>query len=208
MVGFVCLACIVQSSHPISPGAFTREPDKESLAMLLFSIGSRLQPAWSNVNSLVSQPDMLQNSAPIAKIKTKAKPKRVVEPQMMVADENSLGPAMLRRSMLAKVAIVAIAGLQAQAVAATDGDAAKGGKIFEGNCAACHVGGMNAIQPEKTLEKDALIQYLDGGLEPASIVKQVTGGKNAMPAFAERLSDEDIKNVAEYVYDQATNDKW
>jgi len=179
--------------------------------MLLFSIGSRLQPAWGNANSLVSQPDMLQNYA----FRTKAKPTRVVESQMLVADENSLGPPMLRRSMLAKAVIVAIASLQAQAVAAqaqavaaTDGDAAKGAKIFEGNCAACHVGGMNAIQPEKTLEKDALIQYLDGGLEPASIVKQVTGGKNAMPAFGERLSDEDIKNVAEYVYDQATNDKW
>ena len=33
----------------------------------------------------------------------------------------------------------------------------------------------------------------------AAVVKQVTNGKNAMPAFGGRLSDEDIANVASYV---------
>ena len=64
------------------------------------------------------------------------------------------------------------------------------------------------IQNEKTLRKEALEQYLAGGLKEASIVTQVTNGKNAMPAFGGRLDAEEIEDVAAYVYDQATNAKW
>lgn len=49
----------------------------------------------------------------------------------------------------------------------------------------------------------ALEEYLDGGANPASVVKQVTNGKNAMPAFGGRLSDDDIANVAAYVISTA-----
>ena len=55
------------------------------------------------------------------------------------------------------------------------------------------------IMPEKTLEKEALDQYLAGGRSEKSVVTQVTNGKNAMPAFGGRLSDEEIGNVAAYV---------
>ena len=53
--------------------------------------------------------------------------------------------------------------------------------------------------PEKTLEKAALDQYLAGGRKESSVVTQVTNGKNAMPAFGGRLSEDDIANVAAYV---------
>merc|ERR1719480_105608 len=79
------------------------------------------------------------------------------------------------------------------------GDVAAGEQIFNANCAACHAGGQNVIMPEKTLEKEALDQYLAGGRSEASVITQVTNGKNAMPAFGGRLSDEDIANVATYV---------
>lgn len=39
--------------------------------------------------------------------------------------------------------------------------------------AACHTGGANVVQAEKTLQKDALVQYLDGGFKVESIVTQV-----------------------------------
>ncbi|GMI12006.1 hypothetical protein TrLO_g9683 [Triparma laevis f. longispina] len=88
------------------------------------------------------------------------------------------------------------------------GDVGAGEQVFSANCAACHAGGQNVIMPEKTLQKDALTQYLSGGMKEASVVTQVTNGKNAMPAFGGRLSDEDISNVASYVIDQAQGDKW
>eukprot|EP00543_Licmophora_paradoxa_P000960 CAMPEP_0202443084 /NCGR_PEP_ID=MMETSP1360-20130828/2438_1 /ASSEMBLY_ACC=CAM_ASM_000848 /TAXON_ID=515479 /ORGANISM="Licmophora paradoxa, Strain CCMP2313" /LENGTH=131 /DNA_ID=CAMNT_0049058671 /DNA_START=34 /DNA_END=429 /DNA_ORIENTATION=+ len=79
------------------------------------------------------------------------------------------------------------------------GDVGAGEQVFNANCAACHAGGQNVIMPEKTLEKDALEQYLAGGRNEAAVRTQVTNGKNAMPAFGGRLSDDDIANVASYV---------
>ena len=96
----------------------------------------------------------------------------------------------------------AVAGAVAAGVAiapAFAGDVGAGEQIFNANCAACHAGGQNVIMPEKTLEKEALEQYLAGGRNEKSIISQVTNGKNAMPAFGGRLSDEDIANVASYV---------
>jgi len=87
-------------------------------------------------------------------------------------------------------------------------DIEAGATVFAGNCAACHSGGNNVVQPEKTLRKEALDQYLDGGLKESSIITQVTNGKNSMPAFGDRLDPEDIENVAAYVFDQATGAKW
>ena len=45
----------------------------------------------------------------------------------------------------------------------------------------------------------ALEEYLDGGFNEKAVIKQVTNGKGAMPAFGGRLSDDDIANVAAYV---------
>ena len=72
----------------------------------------------------------------------------------------------------------------------------------------CHAGGNNVIAAEKTLRKEALDSYLTGGRKESSVVTQVTNGKNAMPAFGGRLSDEEIGDVAAYVIDQANGDKW
>ena len=84
------------------------------------------------------------------------------------------------------------------------GDVENGEDIFNGNCAACHAGGQNAVQPDKTLELASLKSYLANfdGSEKA-IVYQVTNGKNAMPAFGERLDEEEINDVASYVLSQA-----
>jgi len=99
---------------------------------------------------------------------------------------------------------VIAAGLLATGAApAFAGDAGAGEQIFSGNCAACHAGGQNVIMPEKTLEQAALEEYLDGGANEAAVMKQVTNGKNAMPAFGGRLSDTDIQNVATYVISTA-----
>ena len=93
----------------------------------------------------------------------------------------------------------AAAVLAASAAPALAGDAGLGVAVFDSNCAACHSGGQNVIMPDKTLEKEALEAYLDGGFKPEAVVKQVTNGKNAMPAFGGRLTDEAIANVAQYV---------
>ena len=86
---------------------------------------------------------------------------------------------------------------------------------FSSPGAACHAGGNNAVQPDKKLKKDALetygmydverikyqavrhwlgtsiFQHLSASFSPKAW--QVTNGKNAMPAFGERLGPDDIE---------------
>lgn len=80
-------------------------------------------------------------------------------------------------------------------------DLAQGAQVFAANCAACHAGGGNVVNGAKTLKIDALQQYEMASIE--AIQYQVTNGKNAMPAFGGRLTDEQIENVANYVLDQS-----
>lgn len=77
---------------------------------------------------------------------------------------------------------------------------ADGAQVFSANCAACHIGGGNAVNPAKTLKKADLEQY---DMKSADkIITQVTNGKNAMPSFQGRLSADEIAEVAEYVLAQ------
>ncbi|NJK29183.1 MAG: c-type cytochrome [Acaryochloris sp. SU_5_25] len=82
-------------------------------------------------------------------------------------------------------------------------DAGAGAGVFNANCAACHAGGNNVVQPEKTLKKAALEQF--GMFSADAIITQVTNGKGGMPAFGSSLSSTDIENVAAYVLGQADN---
>ena len=81
------------------------------------------------------------------------------------------------------------------------GDAAKGAQVFSANCNACHLGGNNVVNAAKTLKKGALEKYAMNSIE--KIKYQVKNGKNAMPAFGGRLSEQDIENVATYVLAQS-----
>ena len=87
-------------------------------------------------------------------------------------------------------------------------DLGNGQQVFEGNCAACHAGGQNVIQAEKTLEKEALTEYLEGGFKESAIVYQVKNGKNSMPAWSGRLSEDEITNVSAYVFKTASDGAW
>jgi cytochrome c6 len=102
-------------------------------------------------------------------------------------------------------AIVAVLGLFAQPSFAAD--AAHGASVFSANCAACHLGGNNVVQPQKTLKKDALAQFLTGYADgpEAAVINQVTNGKGGMPAFGAKLSAGDIADVAAYVISQSEN---
>lgn len=81
------------------------------------------------------------------------------------------------------------------------GDTANGAKLFAANCAACHAGGKNVVNAAKTLQKGDLDKYSMNSLD--AIKTQVTKGKNAMPAFGGRLNEQQIDDVASYVFEQA-----
>lgn len=76
-----------------------------------------------------------------------------------------------------------------------------GNKLFIANCNVCHMGGNNLIIPEKNLKRDTL--ELNGMNDINSIIYQIVNGRNGMPAFGGRLSEDEIVNIANYVLNQS-----
>nr|YP_010851336.1 cytochrome c553 [Echinothamnion hookeri]WGH14421.1 cytochrome c553 [Echinothamnion hookeri] len=81
-----------------------------------------------------------------------------------------------------------------------------GEQVFSQNCAGCHAGGNNSVNPLKSLKLDDLKKYEKSSIE--TIQYQVENGFGLMPSFASRLSDEEILNVAHFVLSQAKNNTW
>nr|YP_009397762.1 cytochrome c553 [Sonderella linearis]ARW66948.1 cytochrome c553 [Sonderella linearis] len=77
-----------------------------------------------------------------------------------------------------------------------------GSAIFSTNCAMCHAGGNNVVNPIKTLTITDLKKY--GMYSEDAIIKQVTLGNGGMPSFQDRIDIEDIQDVAQYVLAQST----
>lgn len=76
-----------------------------------------------------------------------------------------------------------------------------GAKVFSTNCAACHQNGGNIVRRGKNLKQKALKKFGMDYLE--AIVYLVENGKNAMPAYENRLSVQEINDVSAYVLEQA-----
>ena len=105
----------------------------------------------------------------------------------------------MKRLSLIALAIVFLLSVAASPVYAAN--PVNGAKLFNANCAACHMGGNNVILANKTLKKAALEKYGMASLE--AITNQVTKGKNAMPSFRGRLNAQQIEDVATYVLTQS-----
>jgi cytochrome c6 len=109
------------------------------------------------------------------------------------------------RKFFAIVLIVFIGctvNFQSLAIAA---EMSNGAKIFNVNCAGCHVNGGNIIRRNKNLKLKALQKNKMDSLE--AIEEIVTNGKNNMSAYRDRLSAQEIEIVSSYVLEQA-NKNW
>ena len=80
-------------------------------------------------------------------------------------------------------------------------DTANGAQVFSVQCAGCHVNGGNIVRRGKTLKQKALKKYGMDSID--AIAYLVANGKNNMSAFKDRLSDQQIEDVAAYVLGQA-----
>ena len=80
-------------------------------------------------------------------------------------------------------------------------DAPDGAKIFETQCAGCHINGGNIIRRGKNLKQKALKKYGMDSIE--AIANIVTNGKGNMSAYKDRLTNEEIQAVSAYVLNQA-----
>ena len=148
-------------------------------------------------------------SATLSRASSKAAPASLGRrrPAAVVVRASAAPPAAPAKAAAAAAAAAAVVLLSSPA-GALAADLALGAQVFNGNCAACHAGGMNNVIPDHTLQKAAIEQFLAGGFNVEAIETQVRNGKGAMPAWEGRLDDDEIVAVANYVYDQAAGDKW
>ena len=79
----------------------------------------------------------------------------------------------------------------------------RGKNLFNQNCIACHKGGQNVIIPEKNLKR--LTLEANGMYSNDAIIYQVLNGKNGMPAFGGRLTENEIEDIAGYIMISAEN---
>jgi cytochrome c6 len=80
-------------------------------------------------------------------------------------------------------------------------DLTHGAEIFNTNCAGCHANGGNIVRRNKTLKLKALAKFNVDSI--SAIADIVANGKNNMSAYKERLSRQEITDVAAYVLAQA-----
>jgi cytochrome c6 len=92
-----------------------------------------------------------------------------------------------------------IVSLAPSAWAATD--SANGAQLFQTHCAGCHVNGGNIVRRGKNLKLKTLQRNKVDSLE--AIAELVTYGKGNMSAYQDRLTEQQIQEVAAYVLDQA-----
>lgn len=80
-------------------------------------------------------------------------------------------------------------------------DDINGTQIFSVHCAGCHINGSNIIRRGKNLKMKALKKNNMDSIE--AIASIVTNGKNNMSAYKDRLTEQQIQDVAAYVLEQA-----
>jgi len=73
--------------------------------------------------------------------------------------------------------------------------------VFDKNCASCHKGGGNLMNPAKDLSKDNLAKNGAATLDAVKAI--VSNGKAPMPAFKATLDEKQIDGVSAYVLEQA-----
>lgn len=80
-------------------------------------------------------------------------------------------------------------------------DLENGEKVFQVNCVGCHVNGGNIIRRGKNLKLKTLQK--NGYADVEAIAFLVSNGKANMSAYKDRLTPEQIEDVAAYVLAQA-----
>ena len=106
--------------------------------------------------------------------------------------------------LILTLVFVGIGSTPQTALADTTTKPATAAEVFSVNCAGCHINGSNIIRRGKNLKQKALKKYKMDSI--ANIANLVTNGKNIMPSYKDRLSEQQIIDVSAYVLSQAETD--
>ena len=95
--------------------------------------------------------------------------------------------------------------LSAPAMATDNSALERGEQIFNSNCAACHMGGGNVISANRTLKISDLNTHVEAYTSTPleALEHEIEDGLNAMPGYADTLTEEEIIAVATYVEQRA-----
>ncbi|NJN62209.1 MAG: c-type cytochrome [Coleofasciculaceae cyanobacterium RL_1_1] len=122
------------------------------------------------------------------------------------------GYRQLTTKLIATIVLAVICGgligspsaIAAEFAIAPDADLVNGAAVFEATCAGCHVNGGNILRRGKNLKARALARNQADSLEAISAI--VMNGQGIMSAYGDRLSADEIRDVASYVLDRANSD--
>ena len=94
---------------------------------------------------------------------------------------------------------IAVFGL-AVSIAAPSVAQSSGGDLFKSKCAPCHgVDGMATTPAGKTLKAASFKELAIIKTPDAELIAIVKSGKNKMPSFTGKLTDDQIKAVVAYI---------
>tara|TARA_B000000441_G_C21510658_1_gene214786 strand:+ start:196 stop:564 length:369 start_codon:yes stop_codon:yes gene_type:complete len=95
--------------------------------------------------------------------------------------------------------------LSAPAMATDNSALERGEQIFNSNCAAFHMGGGNVISANRTLKISDLNTHVEAYTSTPleALEHEIEDGLNAMPGYADKLTEEEIIAVATYVEQRA-----
>ena len=99
-------------------------------------------------------------------------------------------PWLAHAAAVAAIALATNLPPPASALVMPTPDTEDGARVFAYVCSACHLGGYNQVRPERTLQEAVLRE--NGMLSADAIEYQVVNGKNRMPAFDGRLTEDEI----------------
>jgi cytochrome c6 len=99
------------------------------------------------------------------------------------------------------ISIAAIVFLTYLNSPATADNNSNGAKVFQANCAACHAQGGNIMRWGKNLKLKALSKNKVDTKDAIALL--VANGKNSMSAYSDRLTNQEIQDVAAYVLERA-----
>jgi len=108
--------------------------------------------------------------------------------------------------ILTLLMIVGATGLLSSPAMAVDSAALeRGEQIFNSNCAACHMGGGNVIRANRTLKISDLNNHVEAYTSTPleALEHEIEDGLNAMPGYADKLTEEEIVAVATYIEQRA-----
>ncbi|BAZ32162.1 cytochrome c6 [Cylindrospermum sp. NIES-4074] len=108
------------------------------------------------------------------------------------------------KKLLTLILVTLLWWTNAFTLSASAADTINGAQIFSVHCAGCHDNGGNIIRWGKNLKKNALKRYGMDSIE--AITSIVANGKSNMSAYKDRLSGQQIQDVAAYVLEQAEKD--